>query len=78
MDLVVEDGSRVGTVYFLMNEDNVKRQVGLPWVAFGSDAESSAPEGVFLKSSTHPRAYGNFARALGTYARDQKAAPSRT
>ena len=75
MDLVVEDGSRVGTVYFLMNEDNVKRQVGLPWVAFGSDAESSAPEGVFLKSSTHPRAYGNFTRALGTYSRDQKAAP---
>ena len=67
MDLVIEDESRVGTVYFLMNEDNVRRQVGLPWVAFGSDAESQAPEGVFLKSSTHPRAYGNFARALGKY-----------
>jgi N-acyl-D-amino-acid deacylase len=75
MDLVVEDGSRVGTVYFLMSEDNVKRQVALPWVGFGSDAESAAPEGVFLKSSTHPRAYGNFARALGKYARDEKAAP---
>ena len=74
MDLVIEDGSRVGTVYFLMDENNVRRQVGLPWVAFGSDAESSAPEGVFLKSSTHPRAYGNFTRALGKYARDENAA----
>ena len=74
MDLVIEDGSRVGTVYFLMNEDNVRRQVGLPWLSFGSDAESSAPEGVFLKSSTHPRAYGNFTRALGHYARDANAA----
>jgi len=54
MDLVIEDGSRVGTVYFLMSEDNVKRQIGLPWVSFGSDAESAVPEGVFLKSSTHP------------------------
>ena len=75
MDLVIEDGSRVGTVYFLMSEDNVRRQVGLPWVGFGSDADSEAPEGVFLKSSNHPRAYGNFARALGKYARDEKAAP---
>jgi len=75
MDLVIEDNSRVGTVYFLMSEDNVKRQVGLPWVSFGSDAESAVPEGVFLKSSTHPRAYGNFARALGKYSRDEKAAP---
>ena len=75
MDLVIEDGSRVGTVYFLMNEDNVKRQVGLPWVEFGSDAESSAPEGVFLKSSTHPRAYGNFARRSAPTSRDEKPAP---
>jgi N-acyl-D-amino-acid deacylase len=74
MDLVMEDDSRVGTVYFLMNEDNVKRQVGLPWVSFGSDADSQAPEGVFLKSSNHPRAYGNFARVLGHYVRDEKAA----
>ena len=74
MDLVIEDDSRVGTVYFLMNEDNVRRQVGLPWMSFGSDAESQAPEGVFLKSSTHPRAYGNFARLLGKYVRDEKAA----
>lgn len=74
IDLVIEDGSRVGTVYFLMSEDNVKRQVGLPWVAFGSDADSQAPEGVFLKSSNHPRAYGNVARLLGHYVRDEKAA----
>ena len=74
MDLVIEDNSRVGTVYFLMSEDNVKRQVGLPWMSFGSDAESQAPEGVFLKSSTHPRAYGNVARLLGKYVRDEKAA----
>jgi N-acyl-D-amino-acid deacylase len=74
MDLVIEDESRVGTVYFLMNEDNVRKQVGLPWMSFGSDADSQAPEGVFLKSSNHPRAYGNFARALGHYARDEKAA----
>ncbi|MEO7636682.1 MAG: D-aminoacylase [Sphingomicrobium sp.] len=75
IDLVIEDGSRVDTVYFLMNEDNVKRQVGLPWMGFGSDAGAPAPEGVFLKSSNHPRAYGNFARLLGRYVRDKKAAP---
>ena len=74
IDLVIEDGSRVGTAYFLMDEANVKRQTGLPWVAFGSDAEASAPEGVFLKSSTHPRAYGNVARLLGHYVRDEKTA----
>jgi N-acyl-D-amino-acid deacylase len=72
MDLVVEDNSRVDTVYFLMSEDNVRKQVALPWVSFGSDAEAQAPEGVFLKSSTHPRAYGNFARLLGRYVRDEK------
>lgn len=72
MDLVIRDGSRVGTVYFMMSEDNIKRQIALPYVSFGSDAESSAPEGVFLKSSTHPRAYGNFARLLGKYVRDEK------
>jgi N-acyl-D-amino-acid deacylase len=75
MDLVVEDGSRVGTVYFLMSEDNVRRQVALPWMSFGSDAEASATEGAFLKSSTHPRAYGNFARLLGRYVRDERALP---
>ncbi len=72
MDLVVQDGSRVGTVYFLMNEDNLKKQLTLPYMSFGSDGESSAPEGVFLKSSTHPRTYGNFARLLGKYVRDEK------
>ncbi len=75
MDLVVQDGSRVGTVYFLMSEDNVKKQIALPYMSFGSDAGSMAPEGVFLKSSTHPRAYGNFARLLGKYVRDEKVIP---
>jgi len=74
MDLVIEDDSRVGTVYFLMNEDNIRRQVGLPWMGFGSDEASEVPEGVFLKASSHPRAYGNVARVLGHYVRDQKAA----
>ena len=72
MDLVVEDGSRVGTVYFLMSEDNVRRQIQLPWMSFGSDAASQATEGVFLKSGAHPRTYGNFARLLGRYVRDEK------
>ncbi len=70
MDLVVEDGSRVGVVYFLMSEEIVAKGVTLPWLSFGSDAASMAAEGVFLKTSTHPRAYGNFARVLGKYARD--------
>jgi N-acyl-D-amino-acid deacylase len=73
-DLIVEDGTRIQVVYFEMNEDNVRREVGLPWMSFGSDGGSQAPEGVFLKSSTHPRAYGNFARVLGKYVRDEKAA----
>jgi N-acyl-D-amino-acid deacylase len=75
MDLVVLDGSRVGTVYFLMSEDNIRKQIPLPWVSFGSDAEAAAPEGVFLKSNPHPRAYGNFARLLGRYVRDEKLIP---
>ncbi|HEY2394646.1 MAG TPA: amidohydrolase family protein [Rudaea sp.] len=70
MDLVVEDHSRVGTVYFLMSEDNVKLGLSQPWVALGSDEGSYAPEGVFLKFQPHPRAYGNFARFLGHYVRD--------
>jgi N-acyl-D-amino-acid deacylase len=74
MDLVIEDDSRVGTVYFLMSEDNVKREVGLPWMSFGSDEASEAPEGVFLKSSSHPRAYGNFVRVLAEYVREDHAA----
>jgi N-acyl-D-amino-acid deacylase len=75
MDLVVEDGSRVQVVYFLMSEDNVRRQIRLPWVSFGSDASSMAPEGVFIKTSTHPRSYGNFARLLGKYVRDEHVIP---
>lgn len=71
IDLVIEDRSRVSTVYFLMSEENVMKKVTQPWVSFGSDAEASAPEGVFLNSSTHPRAYGTFARVLAKYARDE-------
>jgi N-acyl-D-amino-acid deacylase len=72
MDLVIADSTRVGTAYFMMSEENIKRQLVLPYLSFGSDAESPATEGVFLKSSTHPRAYGNFARVLGKYVRDEK------
>ncbi|MGH7573792.1 MAG: N-acyl-D-amino-acid deacylase family protein [Longimicrobiales bacterium] len=75
MDLVVADDSRVGTVYFLMSEDNVRKQIALPWLSFGSDAGSIAPEGVFLGSSPHPRAYGTFARLLGRYVRDEQVIP---
>lgn len=72
MDLVLEDRSRVGTVYFMMSEENIRKQIKLPWVSFGSDGGSMSPEGDFLKSSTHPRAYGNFARLLGKYVRDER------
>jgi N-acyl-D-amino-acid deacylase len=72
MDLIIEDGSRVGTVFFTQSEDIVKKAVALPWVSFNSDSASLAPEGVFLKSNPHPRAYGSFARVLGKYARDEK------
>jgi N-acyl-D-amino-acid deacylase len=72
IELVIEDDSRVGTIYFLMSEDNVKKQIRLSWVSFCSDAGSLAPEGIFLKSRTHPRAYGNFARLLGKYVRQEK------
>jgi N-acyl-D-amino-acid deacylase len=72
IDLVTEDQSRVDAVYFLMSEDNVRKQIPLPWVSFGSDAGSMAPEGVFLDASTHPRAYGNVPRLLGQYVRDEK------
>ncbi|MBI4519699.1 MAG: D-aminoacylase [Gemmatimonadetes bacterium] len=75
MDLVVADDSRVATVYHLMSEDNVRKQIALPWISFGSDAASLAPEGVFVKSNPHPRAYGNFARLLGRYVRDEQATP---
>ncbi len=75
MDLVVEDHSRVETAYFLMSEDNVRLGLRQPWVSIGSDAPSMAPEGVFLQQSTHPRAYGAYARFLGLYVRDQKLVP---
>ena len=72
MDLIIQDSTRVGVAYFLMSEENVKKQVALPWVSFGSDEGSYTTEGVFLKSNAHPRAYGNFARVLGKYTRDEK------
>ena len=72
MDLVVQDESRVGAVYFTMSEDNLRRQVRLPWVSFGSDAGAPSAEGVFLRANPHPRAYGNFARLLGKYVREEK------
>jgi N-acyl-D-amino-acid deacylase len=73
IDLVIEDGSRVGVTYFLMSEDNVRKETALPWMSFGSDEQGPAPEGVFLKSNAHPRAYGNFARLLAKYVREEKA-----
>jgi N-acyl-D-amino-acid deacylase len=75
IDLVIEDDSRVETVYFIMSEENVARKIARPWVSFGSDASSLAPEGVFLKSNPHPRAYGTFARLLGRYVREQRVIP---
>jgi N-acyl-D-amino-acid deacylase len=75
MDLVRDDRSRVTTAYFMMSEENVRRQVQLPWMAFGSDAQAVAREGAFLEASTHPRAYGNFARLLGHYVRDEGLVP---
>jgi N-acyl-D-amino-acid deacylase len=75
LDLMLADRTRVGVVFFLMSEENVRRQIRLPWVSFGSDASSMAPEPPFNRSSTHPRAYGNFARLLGRYVRDEKLIP---
>ncbi|MBK9980841.1 MAG: D-aminoacylase [Saprospiraceae bacterium] len=75
MDLLVQDSTRISTAYFLMNEENVKKQIALPWVSFGSDEGSYAPEGVFLLSNPHPRAYGNFARVIGKYSRDEHVMP---
>ena len=72
LDLIVEDGSRIGTIYFMMSEENVKKKIAKPWMAFGSDASAPAAEGVFLKSSEHPRAYGTFARLLGKYVREEQ------
>jgi N-acyl-D-amino-acid deacylase len=75
MDLVVEDESRVGACYFIASEDNIRREVGIEWMSFGSDEAAPAPEGVFLRSNPHPRAYGTFARLLGHYVRDEGLAP---
>lgn len=75
MNLVLEDRSRVGTVYFMMSEENLTKQIKLPWVSFGSDAASMLPEPPFTKANPHPRAYGNFARLLGRYVRDEKVIP---
>src|SRR5437773_12489173 len=72
MDSIAEDESRIGTIYFIISEENIKKELTKPWVSFGSDEASQAPEGVFLKSNPHPRAYGNFARVLGKYTRDEK------
>jgi N-acyl-D-amino-acid deacylase len=75
MDLIAEDESRIGAIYFMISEDNIKKELAKPWISFGSDEASQAPEGVYLKSNPHPRAYGNFARLLGKYVRDEKAIP---
>lgn len=72
IDLVIKDGTRVGVAYFLMSEANVARQTALPWMSFGSDETAQSPDGVFLKSNTHPRAYGNVARLFAKYVRDEK------
>ena len=77
MDLIAEDESRIGTIYFLMSEENVKKEIAKPWIAFCSDEASQAPEGPFLKANPHPRAYGSFARVLGKYVRDEKVIPMR-
>lgn len=75
IDLIIQDSSRVEVAYFLMSEENVKKQIALPWVSFGSDAASGSNEGIFLEQSNHPRAYGNFARILGKYVREEKVIP---
>lgn len=75
IDLIIQDSSRVEVAYFLMSEENVKKQIALPWVSFGSDAASGSNEGIFLEQSNHPRAYGNFARVLGKYVREEKVIP---
>jgi len=75
MDLIVEDRSRIGTVYFTQSEDNLRRKIRLPWVSFCSDSPALGAYGAFLKSSVHPRAYGSFARVLGKFSRDEKLLP---
>jgi N-acyl-D-amino-acid deacylase len=75
MDLIIEDNSRIQAVYFTQSEDVVRKAITLPWVSFNSDEASLAPEGVFLKSNPHPRAYGSFARVLGKYVREEQLIP---
>jgi N-acyl-D-amino-acid deacylase len=75
MNLIVQDSTRIGVAYFIMDESNIKKEIVLPWVSFGSDEASYTNEGVFLKSNAHPRAYGNFARVIGKYTRDEKLMP---
>ncbi|MEP7081040.1 MAG: D-aminoacylase, partial [Ginsengibacter sp.] len=75
MDLIVQDSTRVGAAYFFINEENIKKQLSLPWVSFGSDEGSYTAEGSFLLSNPHPRAYGNFIRVIGHYSRDEKILP---
>jgi N-acyl-D-amino-acid deacylase len=75
MDLVITDSTRVETAYFMMSEENIKRQIQLPYLSFGSDAGAPATEGMFLKYKDHPRTYGNFARLLAKYVRDEKVIP---
>jgi len=75
INLIIQDSTRIEVAYFMMSEENVKKQLVLPWVSFGSDAGSMAPEGNFLKQSEHPRAYGNFTRVIGHYSRDEKLLP---
>src|SRR5204862_234557 len=77
MDLLAQDESRIDSIYFVMSEENVRKELAKPWISFGSDESSQAPEGVFLKSNPHPRAYGNFARVLGKYSREEKVIPMR-
>ena len=75
LDLVVEDGTRVGAAYFTMSEENLRRELALPWVSFCSDSDAPSAEGRFLQWSSHPRAYGSFARLLGKYVRDERVVP---
>ena len=75
MNLIIEDSTRIGVSYFSMTEENIKKEIALPWMSFCSDAASEAPEGVFFNSNPHPRAYGSFIRVIGKYSRDEKIIP---
>lgn len=75
IDLVIEDNSRVATAYVINSEDQIRKKIGLPWVTFGSDAGAYTAAGSFLDGKPHPRGYGNFARLLGRYVRDENLLP---